>query len=86
MANAPPPSYTALNWEGTMPNEFNVRDFGAYGDGELIAPHDDANAFSATIFACMAAGGGVVYVPPGVYNINGTIPLTTARDAFDEQP
>ena len=69
-----------------MPDEFNVRDFGAYGDGERAAPHDDANAFRAAIFACNAAGGGVVYIPPGVYNISGTIPLTTVRDASDEQP
>lgn len=52
---------------------FNVRDFGARGDGTT----DDTASIQAAIDACDAAGGGVVYVPPGVYRVNG---LTIAAD------
>lgn len=47
---------------------FNVKDFGAKGDGQA----NDAKAVDATIDACASAGGGVVYFPPGRY-ISGTI-------------
>src|SRR5262245_21163602 len=42
---------------------FNVRDYGASGKKE-----DNAQAaLQATIDACAAAGGGMVYLPPGDY-------------------
>lgn len=49
---------------------FNVRDFGALGDG--IA--HDTDAFNQAITACHRAGGGTVVVPAGTYLI-GTVDL-----------
>lgn len=48
------------------PSWFNVKDYGAVGDGT----HDDASAISAAMTAATAAGGGTVYFP-GAYS--GTI-------------
>ena len=42
---------------------FNVRDYGAAGDGRQM----DTAAINRTVEACAAAGGGVVYVPSGRY-------------------
>ncbi len=42
---------------------FNVRDFGAYGDGT----HLDHGAINKAIAACAQAGGGTVLVPAGIY-------------------
>ncbi len=47
---------------------FDVRDFGAAGDGEKL----DTEALQAAIDACNEAGGGTVLVPPGTY-LTGTI-------------
>jgi hypothetical protein len=44
-------------------SRFNVRDFGAQGDGVT----DDSSAIQATINACVAAGGGTVFFPRGDY-------------------
>lgn len=49
---------------------FNVRDYGAYGDGV----HVDRAAIQKAVDAAYAAGGGTVYVPAGVYIIaNGSL-------------
>jgi hypothetical protein len=47
---------------------FNIRDFGAFGD----KVHNDQAAIQKAIDACAAAGGGMVYLPPGNY-LSGTI-------------
>lgn len=49
---------------------FNVRDFGAVGDGTRLTSAD----INRAINACHASGGGIVYVPPGVY-LCGTVEL-----------
>src|SRR5437899_1312482 len=49
---------------------FNVRNFGAKGDGKALDP----SAVSRAIDTCAAAGGGTVYFPAGNY-ISGTIHL-----------
>lgn len=60
MANAAP----------ATPVTFNVREFGATG-----VKNDDARpAIQAAIDACAAAGGGMVYLPPGAYT-SGTLHL-----------
>jgi hypothetical protein len=49
---------------------FNVLNFGATGDGKSL----DSPAINRAIGACNAAGGGVVYLPPGTY-LSGTVIL-----------
>ena len=55
---------------------FNVRTFGAKGDGTT----NDSPAFQAAYNAAVAAGGGTVYVPPvggpGCYLLNTAINMT----------
>ena len=50
---------------------FNVRDYGAVGDGKTL----DSPAINAAIAACAQAGGGTVRVPAGTY-LSGSIRLT----------
>ena len=49
---------------------FDVREYGATGDGKTL----DSRAINAAIDACNAAGGGLTYVPPGEYRC-GTVVL-----------
>ncbi len=56
---------TSAGW-----NLFNVRTYGATGEGRGL----DTEAINRAVDACHAAGGGVVYVPPGVYLV-GTVVL-----------
>ena len=49
---------------------FNVRSYGAAGDGR----HLETDAINKTVAACVKAGGGTVYLPPGKY-LTGTIVL-----------
>ena len=65
------PTPQALYARGTMQG-FNVRDYGATGDG--IA--DDTAAIQATIDAA-APHGGTVFFPVGVYRVTATLTVTT---------
>jgi Ca2+-binding RTX toxin-like protein len=47
--------------------DFNVKDYGALGDGVT----DDTAAIQAAIDAAHAAGGGTVYLPAGEYRVSG---------------
>lgn len=49
---------------------YDIRQFGAAGDGETL----DTAAIQQAIDACHAAGGGTVLVPPGTY-LTGTVSL-----------
>ena len=49
---------------------FNVRDFGAHGDGRT----KDTAALQKALDACANAGGGTVVVPAGIY-LTGSIVL-----------
>jgi polygalacturonase len=49
---------------------YNVKDFGATGDGKTL----DTQAINKTIEACSTAGGGTVQVSAGVY-LTGTVHL-----------
>src|SRR4029077_3049357 len=50
---------------------FDIRSFGAVGDGVA----NDARAIQAAIDACNAAGGGTVLVPAGATFLTGSIEL-----------
>jgi polygalacturonase len=52
------------------PPLFNVRDYGAAGDGKTL----DSPAINKAIEACAQAGGGTVLVPAGTY-LSGSIHL-----------
>jgi hypothetical protein len=70
---APPiPADDGLTQIGVVPyadGAINVRAFGAVGDGVT----DDTVAIQAAIDACIAAGGGTVYFPPGHYLCTVTV-------------
>lgn len=53
-----------------VPGVYNVRDYGARGDGMT----KDTTAVQAAIDACVQAGGGLVYFPTGRF-LSGTITL-----------
>jgi polygalacturonase len=59
-----------LNAAGSAPSEFNVRDYGAVGDGQTL----DSPAIDKAIAAAADAGGGTVIVPAGTY-LSGSIHL-----------
>ncbi len=50
----------------TILNGYNVKDYGAKGDGVT----NDAAAFNSAITAASNSGGGTVYVPAGTYKIS----------------
>lgn len=56
--------------EPLMGAVYNVRDFGAYGDGMMVV----TDSIQAAIDRAAAAGGGLVYFPPGTY-VSGTLVL-----------
>ncbi len=62
-----PASAWTVEGEGTI---FNVRDYGAVGDGKTL----DSKAIRATVAACNEAGGGTIYIPTGTY-LSGGIEL-----------
>lgn len=46
--------------------DFNVKSYGAKGDGVT----DDTDAIQAAIDACCKAGGGTVFIPNGIYRLH----------------
>lgn len=67
------------------PGVFNVRDFGAAGDGRT----DDTAAFQKALDAAAAAGGGTVFAPRGNYLFAGrlTVPnAVTLRGVWESVP
>ncbi len=55
---------------GRAQNFFNVKDFGAKGDGQAL----DSKAINKAIEAAAEKGGGTVYIPAGDY-LSGSIRL-----------
>lgn len=70
VAATPEPPGLQLFASPTPGATFNVKDFGAVGDGVT----DDAQSIRDCIDACYEAGGGTVYIPAGTYR------LVTGRD------
>jgi hypothetical protein len=67
------------------PGVFNVRDFGAKGDGQT----DDTAAFQKALDAAGAAGGGVVFAPRGNYLFAGRLNVpnaVTLRGVWESVP
>jgi hypothetical protein len=58
---------------------FNIRDYGAAGDGKTL----DTPSINKAIEACAAAGGGQVLLPPGRY-LSGTVHLKSRMTLFLE--
>ena len=64
---------------------WNVRDFGAKGDGST----DDTDAFQKAMDAASKAGGGVVFAPAGRYAIKGHLsvpPAVTLQGTWQAPP
>lgn len=57
---------------------FNVKDYGAVGNGIT----DDTTAIQNASTAAVAAGGGLVWFPPGTYKITAQITMGGGRAAF----
>jgi hypothetical protein len=57
---------------GGMPGVFDVRTYGAVGDGKTV----DTSAINKAIEAAAAAGGGTVVFPPGTW-LSFSIHLTS---------
>ncbi|MEJ2703859.1 MAG: glycosyl hydrolase family 28-related protein, partial [Sedimentisphaerales bacterium] len=56
---------------------FNIRDYGAVGDGKTL----DTSSIRKAVDACAAAGGGQVLLPPGRY-LSGTVHLKSHVTLF----
>jgi hypothetical protein len=61
---------------------FNVKDYGAVGDGS----HDDTSAIQAAVTATVTGGrrGGIVYAPAGTYRITSTVTLPDPHGGFQD--
>ena len=74
-----PPPTDPRTLSRVLADRVSVRDFGAFGDcgcrdqawAETCCPHDDTAAFAAAL-----GTGDDVYVPPGVYRLDGTVELS----------
>ena len=58
----------APSWPSTL---YNVRDFGAKGDGLT----DDTTALRAALEQCQKNGGGIVFLPRGRYQVSSSLTL-----------
>lgn len=56
-------SHTGTNANHPSPPPFNIKDFGAKGDGKAV----DTKAINNAIDAAVKAGGGTVYFPAGTF-------------------
>ena len=75
----------AASLHAAEPGVFNVRDFGAKGDGQT----DDTAAFQKALDAAGAAGGGVVFAPRGNYFFAGRLNVpnaVTLRGVWESVP
>lgn len=73
----------ALN--GALPDAFNVREYGAKGDGTS----DDTAAFQQALDAAARGGGGVVFAPRGNYLFAGSLNVpagVTLRGVWESVP
>ena len=72
-ASSKPSGGTARSFTSRNGDVFNVRDYGALGDGST----DDSTAFQSAVDAAVASStGGCVYIPAGRYVLNSRIVKT----------
>ena len=65
----------------TFPDKnFNVKDFGATGDGST----DDTPALNKAIARCSAEGGGTIHFPPGKYMVASVHLLSNVQLLLDD--
>jgi polygalacturonase len=64
------PQFSANAADSSSSSDFNVRTFGATGDGKTL----DSPAINRAIDICAQSGGGTVLIPPGTY-LSGSIHL-----------
>ena len=64
-------------WFRPATETYNVREFGALGDGS----HNDTSAIQAAVDVVSVNNRGSVYIPSGKYKISATIELTATPDA-----
>ena len=69
-----------LSAAAARPGLINVREQGAAGDGSRL----ETKALQQAVEACAAAGGGVVYFPPGKY-LTGTVYLKSSVTLYLER-
>ncbi|RKX25973.1 MAG: glycoside hydrolase family 28 protein, partial [Candidatus Zixiibacteriota bacterium] len=60
----------ATSLSAELPEVYNVKKYGAVGDGKKL----DSPAINDAVAACHKSGGGTVYFPPGTY-LSGSIRL-----------
>lgn len=65
------PVRTVPSSASTGPNWFNVKDYGADGNGTT----DDTASIQAAVNAANGVGGGVVYLPAGTYKLTSAVTL-----------
>ena len=58
--------------------EFNVKDYGAVGDGVT----DDRRAIQSALDAIPYTSGGKIYLPPGIYKVNAPINIRKSNISF----
>lgn len=63
------PGSSSRNASNVVNGVFNVIDYGATGNGRS----NDLVAIQAAIDAAQAAGGGIVYAPPGIYQLSTNV-------------
>ncbi|MDD5053145.1 MAG: glycoside hydrolase family 28 protein [Sulfuricurvum sp.] len=72
--------FPTVTFAGVTSAFFNVKDYGAIGDGKNL----DSKAINKTIEAAVEAGGGTVFVPAGKY-LSGSIRLKSNICLFIDQ-
>lgn len=76
-------SQTAITAGSAVTGVFNVRNYGAVGNGDFNTGDPDTVGINLALAACLAfnatkGGGGTLYFPSGVYCITSAISITDA--------